>query len=337
VAILAAAVVAGLGLTMSFWVPAVSWLGGGELIIAQARRALAGPASIGLWVTVGILMLAAGAMLMPSARTRHTALLILAVLDLVLVLQPFRVRLADPAQIVAGGAILQRYSRAVFIGDGAPTLGNYGPVLRVQQPVGYVSLFSGEYMTLLTGRSNAKVEIDVQRDAEQYLALLGYEALIDRRGGRDSITPLTWPRAWVARCSWPGGALQARERDFPRRSCVTRAAASAREPRVDPAPARIVAEGAGWLTVEAEGPGWLVTTRPWYPGWYAESAGAALSVESVDGALVGVHLPAGPQTVTLRYWPAGLTRGLVVSTVGVVVLLALWWLGRHPPRALMRP
>jgi hypothetical protein len=165
-----------------------------------------------------------------------------------------------------------------------------------------------------------------------YLYLLGYEAVIDRRGGRDSVLELSPPRAWVARCSWPGGAREVRESDFPRQSCVTRRDARVREAPVDPGVARIVAEGAGWLTVEAEGPGWLVTTRPWYPGWTAQAGGRALPVEPVDGALVGVALPAGRQTVAISYRPSGLVLGLFVSGLAALILATLWWLGRPGER-----
>ena len=56
--------------------------------------------------------------------------------------------------------------------------------------------------------------------------------------------------------------------------------------------------------------------------------GRALPVEPVDGALVGVRLPDGPQTVTLSYRPAGLDRGLVISGFAALILAVLWWLGR---------
>jgi hypothetical protein len=339
-----AVLVAALGLTMRWWVPALAWLGGAELITSGARRALAGPPAVGLLVPVVTLVLAAGAIWLRSAPARHTILLTLAVLDLVLVLQPFRLRPVDPTEIVESGAVLQQYRRAAFIGgsessptSSGPVLANYGPVLHVAQPGGYVSLFSGEYMTLLTGRSNAKVEIEIQRDAAPFLNLLGYEAIVERRNGRTTASPLTPMGAWVARCSWPGGALDVRARDFPRQSCVTRAAAQARERPVDPGPAQIVAEGPNGLTVEAEGPGWLVLPRPWYPGWEARSEGFTLSVEPVDGALIGVALPEGQHTVSLRYWPTGLSRGLAVSALAVLALLVLWWLGRSDrPRGQMK-
>jgi len=327
--IVLAAVVAVLGSTMDLWVPALAALtGGSELLTSQARRALAGSTSAGVLVAVIVLVLAAIAMRLPPKLPRRAILVALAAVELILVLQPFRLRPADPAQIVAESAVLRSYRRAALIGEGAPVLANYGPVTRVQQPGGYVSLFSGEYMTLVTGRSNAKVEIELQRDAVPFLYLLGYEAVIDRRGGRDSVLELSAPRAWVARCSWPGGAREVRESSFPRQECVTRRTASVREAPVDPGPARIVAEGNNWLTVEVEGPGWLVTTRPWYPGWSAQAGGAVLPVEPVDGALVGVALPAGQHTVTIGYRPAGLDFGLGISGLAALALAALWLLSR---------
>jgi hypothetical protein len=332
-ALVLAATLAVLGSTMDLWVPSLASLfGGSALVTSQARHTLAAGTSAGVLVAVVVLVLAALTMLLPSAQTRRAILVALAALELILMLHPFRLRSADPAQIVADSAVFRGYRRAALIGDDAPVLANYGPVTRVQQPGGYVSLFSGEYMTLVTGRSNAKVEIEVQRDAVPFLFLLGYEVVIDRRGGRNSVLELAPPRAWVARCTWPGGARQVRQPDFPRLACVTHQATQVREPPVDPGPARIVAEGGGWLTVEAEGPGWLVTTRPWYPGWSATAGGAVVTVEPVDGALVGVALPPGQHTVTISYRPAGFDRGLAVSGLAALLLSALWWLGRGKQR-----
>ena len=77
--------------------------------------------------------------------------------------------------------------------------------------------------------------------------------------------------------------------------------------------------------MEAEGPGWLVTVQPWYPGWAAWVNGRSVPVEVVDGALVGVPLPAGTHTVILRYTPAGFEQGLLLSLVAVLGTIALWW------------
>jgi len=324
-----AVLVAGAAWTIALWVqPVADWSGGADLLSGSSRRLLAAGPGPGLAASLLMLVLAALALGIRGAQPRRAALVALAAVELIVVLQPFRRQWADPAEIVARGASLQAYERAAILGEAGPVLGNYGPVLRVQQPGGYVSLFSGEYMTLVTGRSNAKVQIDIERDAVPILYLLGYSAVIERRGSRETVLPLSPPRAWVAHCSWPGGARQVRAPDFPRQSCITRAGTTAPDAIVDPGPARIVAEGAGWLTVDAEGPGWLVTTQPWYPGWSAEADGRPLAVEAVDGALVGVSLPPAAHRVTVRYWPGGLTRGLLVTGLAVLVLAGLWWLGR---------
>ena len=76
-------------------------LGGSELMTSQARRTLAGSTSAGVLVAVVVLVLAALAMRLPSALPRRAILVALAALELILVLQPFRLRSADPAQIVA--------------------------------------------------------------------------------------------------------------------------------------------------------------------------------------------------------------------------------------------
>ena len=56
-----------------------------------------------------------------------------------------------------------------------------------------------------------------------------------------------------------------------------------------------------------------MTTQPWYPGWAARTEQGWLPVEAgVDGALVGVELPAGEHEIQVRYWP-GLSLGLAIS------------------------
>jgi hypothetical protein len=330
-ALVLGATVAVLSVTMDVWVPALaSNVGGAELLSAPARRQLTDAGVVAVLPAIGLLVVVAVAALLRSDRWRSRLLVAAAAVELILVLQPFRLRESDPSRIVADAATLGSWRRAAVTGPAGIVLANYGPVLKVQQPGGYVSLFSGEYMTLLTGRSNAKVEIEIERNMEPYLTLLGYEALIDRQGGRTGVVELESARAWVARCSWPGGARETRARDFPREACITRSSTTVAEPQTNPGPAWIVAEGLGWVTVDAEGPGWLVTTRPWYPGWAAKGeGGSAMAVEPVDGALVGVQLGPGQQIVTLTYWPAGLTLGLAITTFAGVILAAYWWLGRR--------
>src|SRR5205085_8004450 len=123
--------------------------------------------------------------------------------------------------------------------------------------------------------------------------LLGYQDLFELRTRQLTVVEPAPPRVWVARCASPGGALEVRAPDFPRKACVTRSAADERQEPVPPGAAGTLAAGAGWLDVEAEGPGWLVTVEPWYPGWTASVGGVERPVEVLDGALVGLALPEG--------------------------------------------
>jgi hypothetical protein len=189
-------------------------------------------------------------------------------------------------------------------------------------------LFSGQYAALLSGNRDPGVMLGVQDVDDPALMLLGYQAALDAERGVLAIQEMDDgrppPQAWVARCVWPGGAAEVRAADFPRQSCVTRAGAVERQQAVPPGPATVAWQRAGYLSVDAGGPGWLVTTVPWYPGWSALLDGAPTSVETVDGALVGLELPPGQHRVTFSYQPAGLELGAFISVLAAVVLLALW-------------
>jgi hypothetical protein len=313
-------------LTLPHWLPPVALLAGGSEALAEpgVREALGPRAAVGLLPTSIVLALV-GLLALGPARWARPGLLLLAALELVLVLQPFRIHPFDPARIVADAALLRDHAKAAVIGEGGAILANYGPVIKVIQPVGYVSLFSAEYMALLTGGANPGVAMDVGRADDPALGLLGYGVLIDRQKRLVTIVEPPPLQVWVARCVWPGGAREVREPGFPRQACITRAAAAEREAPVPAGPARLLAERAGWLQVEAEGPGWLVTTQPWYPGWSAWIGGAPIPVEAVDGALVGAWLPAGTQVVTLSYRPAGLEQGALISLASGLALMAWWW------------
>src|SRR5581483_5311061 len=245
---------------------------------------------------------------------------------------PYRGELVNPADMVAEGAPLRGQARAVALGEGGAGLANYGPVLRVTQPGGYTSLLGAEYMMLLTGSVDAGVVLDVTRGDAPILYLLGYGVLVDREQGRVVLVNPPPPGAWVARCVWPGTAADVRAPSFPREDCVALQTAARPERPVPAGKARVERERAGEVVIAADGPGWLVTTQPWYPGWSATVDGAAAVAEPVDGALVGVRLPTGAHTVVVRYWPAGLLPGVVLSLVAALLLVVVgrvrWRSGR---------
>ena len=57
-------------------------------------------------------------------------------------------------------------------------------------------------------------------------------------------------------------------------------------------------------------------------GWSAQVDGRSVPLVSADHAMVAVAVPAGTHTVTLRYDAPGLRTGVLLSSVGVLLLLA---------------
>jgi len=85
------------------------------------------------------------------------------------------------------------------------------------------------------------------------------------------------------------------------------------------------------FAVDAPAAGWLVVSEFWYPGWTATVNGAASEIALVNGALRAVAVPAGQATVTLEYWPASFTWGLIAAAVGLFLLAVIIWRLRSRP------
>jgi hypothetical protein len=257
---------------------------------------------------------------------------VLAVLELVIVVQPYWSEPSNP------GVIEQDLLAFKGKTEGEPDVGvlgpaaliaNYGPVAKVRQPAGYNGIYLGPYMELATGARNPSVVLDFSPDDVRIAYLLGYQAVSVRDSNVVTVFDPSPPMAWVAHCSWPGGALEARASDFPLSNCVTREAATVKDQVVVSGSAEILDAEEASLTVQVEGPGWLVTTIPWAPGWSAKVDGKSGNVEVLDGALVGVELPLGQHRVEVSYWPAGLTLGLVLSALSLAVVGGLWYAERR--------
>jgi Bacterial membrane protein YfhO len=326
-AVLLAGLLAVGSVSFEVWFPALAPRLGAADALALAptdTSALAALAAPTLRVASLLALGGALAALLPGAWARR-ALLVLALLDLTLVLQPFRLMSVDPNSIVAQADAIRPYPRAAVVGSGGSNLANYGPVVHVVQPAGYTSLFSGQYAALMTGNLDQSVAIDINRVDNPALGVVGYPIAFQLDSKRLSVIAPSAPTAWVARCAWPGGTAEVRVPDFPRQACVTLADAVERQQPQPAGQATVVAEGNSWRTVQADGPGWLVTTEPWYPGWTAQLDNAAQPVDVVDGALVGVRLPPGPHTVQLRYLPAGIQPGVALSVAAAFALLVLGW------------
>jgi uncharacterized membrane protein YfhO len=74
-------------------------------------------------------------------------------------------------------------------------------------------------------------------------------------------------------------------------------------------------------TVVAEAPAHVVFTDAWDPGWSARVDGVATPVLRANGAFRAVAVGAGRHEVELRYWPPGLSAGLVLGALGLLGLL----------------
>jgi Bacterial membrane protein YfhO len=93
--------------------------------------------------------------------------------------------------------------------------------------------------------------------------------------------------------------------------------------------AEVARESAGRIDLRAEGPGFLVVTEGWDPGWRATVDDVPVPLLRANAVHMGVVLEAGTHRVQLTHFTRGLTPGLVLAGVGVLVL-ALAWAGRSP-------
>lgn len=100
--------------------------------------------------------------------------------------------------------------------------------------------------------------------------------------------------------------------------------------------ARLEPPGSGRLEVVEQLPGhrriaWettaptrLVVAETHAPGWRATLDQRTVAIETVDGLLMGVALPAGRGTVELTYRPPGLLAGAILSLLGLIALAWGW-------------
>jgi hypothetical protein len=96
--------------------------------------------------------------------------------------------------------------------------------------------------------------------------------------------------------------------------------------------------GAVDLTVGGAGERLLATSLPGPHGWRAHAGGRPLPTVAVNGAYLGVRLPAGAGRVELRYRPPGLVLGTLLALLAALALAVLAsaprldrWI-RCPPR-----
>jgi len=80
------------------------------------------------------------------------------------------------------------------------------------------------------------------------------------------------------------------------------------------------------VSLRASGPGRLVLSEINYPGWQVRVDGQPAALETADGALRAVGVPAGAHTVSFDYQPIAVFAGLALSLLGLCALLVLLWI-----------
>ncbi|HEX2644112.1 MAG TPA: YfhO family protein, partial [Thermoanaerobaculia bacterium] len=90
-------------------------------------------------------------------------------------------------------------------------------------------------------------------------------------------------------------------------------------------PARAVSAVPGRIVLEVPGDEerLLATSVPALPGWRVRSGGRDLPLVTVNGAYLGVRVPAGTREVELRFMPRGLVAGAVLGGLAVIILILL--------------
>lgn len=79
-------------------------------------------------------------------------------------------------------------------------------------------------------------------------------------------------------------------------------------------------------TVSAEKDGILFTTISWEPGWTIYVDGVKTEPVKLADALIGVPVTAGTHSVEMKFFPAGLALGMILSAAGIaaVVLIGIF-------------
>ena len=107
-------------------------------------------------------------------------------------------------------------------------------------------------------------------------------------------------------------------------------------PALDPCDGRdgidLLEYGADRLLIRANMscPGMVILSDTYFPGWRARVDGKAARIYEVNGAMRGVMVPAGLHTVTMRYRPASVIWGGLLTLVGILGAVGLVAAGRIP-------
>ena len=87
-------------------------------------------------------------------------------------------------------------------------------------------------------------------------------------------------------------------------------------------------------TITADEDGIMFTSIAWEPGWTVYVDGEKVEPVKLVDALIGVPLTAGTHTIEMKFFPAGMKLGIIVSLVGLITVIVIG-IYQHKNRTVM--
>ena len=80
-----------------------------------------------------------------------------------------------------------------------------------------------------------------------------------------------------------------------------------------------------WIRLQASGPGVVVLSEVAYPGWRVFVDDEPSDLTTVNGLLRAVEIDSGEHEILFQFYPTTLIFGIAISSVGLLLLLYLWF------------
>lgn len=88
-------------------------------------------------------------------------------------------------------------------------------------------------------------------------------------------------------------------------------------------------------SVTAKEDGILFTSISWEPGWKIYVDGKRTEPVELADALIGIPVAAGTHTVEMKFFPKGMTIGIVLSLLGIATLVLIWFYEKKTNKILL--
>jgi len=209
---------------------------------------------------------------------------------------------------------------------------NWGAVHEVEMWGGSLASVTSNLLSLEFHRPEARMLFGVAYTvAAQPTPEAGGEVFSGRSGMKVYRNNAAFPRAWAVH-----KVVQARDADEADALMIQRladmrnqAVMLGKPPEPGPCDGRdwidLIEHGADRILIRANMscPGMVVLSDTWFPGWRALVDGKAAEIYEVNVAMRGVMVPGGLHTVTMRYRPASVIWGGLLTMLGILGALGI--------------